>query len=193
MSGEPPASSDPLAEHTLASAVAWRGGFLTVHQESVRVPDGVIAPREFIRHPGAVMIVPLLGDGQVVLERQWRHPLRRAFVEFPAGKIDPGEALQACAARELREETGYVATEWIYLGGFHNAIGYSDEKIEVFLARGLTRTAQALDPGEVLEVHTRPWQDVLAEVRAGRITDVKTVIGLYWLADFLAGRWPAPG
>ena len=193
MSGEPPAPSDPLAEQTLESAVAWRGGFLTVHQETVRVPDGVIAPREFIRHPGAVMIVPLLDDGQVVLERQWRHPLRRAFIEFPAGKIDPGEALQACAERELREETGYTAAEWIHLGGFHNAIGYSDEKIEVFLARGLTRTVPSLDPGEVLEVHTRPWQDVLAEVRAGRITDVKTVIGVYWLTDFLAGRWPAPG
>lgn len=191
MSGEPPAQPDPLAEHTLESAVAWRGGFLTVHQETVRVPDGVIAPREFIRHPGAVMIVPLLDDGQVVLERQWRHPLRRAFIEFPAGKIDAGEALQACAARELREETGYTAAEWIHLGGFHNAIGYSDEKIEVFLARGLKRTVQSLDPGEVLEVHTRPWQDILAEVRAGRITDVKTVIGVYWLADFLAGRWPA--
>jgi ADP-ribose pyrophosphatase len=192
MSGEP-AGPDPLAEHTLSSAVAWRGGFLTVHRETVRVPDGVIAPREFIRHPGAVMIVPLLDDGQVVLERQWRHPLRRAFVEFPAGKIDSGESLQACAERELREETGYVATEWIHLGGFHNAIGYSDEKIEVYLARGLTRSAQALDPGEVLEVHTLPWQEVLAEVRAGRITDVKTVIGVYWLADFLAGRWPTPG
>ena len=186
-------SVEPLAEEVLDSRLAFRGRFLKIVSETVRVPDGVVATREFIRHPGAVMIIPLLDDGQVVLERQWRHPVGQAFFEFPAGKLDPEEGARACGERELFEETGYRAAEWVYLGGFHNAIGYSDEKIHVFLARGLNAGIAQLDPGEVLEVHTRPWQDVLAEVRAGRITDVKTIIGVYWLADFLAGRWrPLP-
>ncbi|MEG0822479.1 MAG: NUDIX hydrolase, partial [Burkholderiaceae bacterium] len=141
---------DPLAEETLSSELAYRGVFLQVQRETVRVPDGVVAPREFIRHPGAVMIIPLLADGQVVLERQWRHPVGQAFVEFPAGKLDANEGALACGQRELLEETGYIAAEWIYLGGFHNAIGYSDEKIHVYLARGLTLEQQKLDAGEVL-------------------------------------------
>ncbi len=185
------ADRDPLAEETLDSELAYRGGFLQVHSQTVRVPDGVIAQREFIRHPGAVMIIPLQADGQVVLERQWRHPVGQAFVEFPAGKLDPNESALACGQRELLEETGYVAGEWTYLGGFHNAIGYSDEKIHVYLARDLTLQEQKLDAGEVLEVFTQPWQDLLEGVRAGRITDVKTIVGAHWLADFLAGQWPA--
>lgn len=182
---------DPLAEEVLSSELAFRGRFLRVHREEVRVPDGVVSVREFIRHPGAVMIIPLLDDGQVVLERQWRHPVGHSFVEFPAGKLDAGEGALACGQRELLEETGYEAAEWIHLGGFHNAIGYSDEKIHVYLARGLSRGEASLDAGEVLEVFTQPWQQLQAEVRAGRITDVKTIIGIYWLADYLAGLWPA--
>ncbi len=108
-------------------------------------------------------------------------PLGRSLIEFPAGKIDPGEALLACAQRELREETGYVARDWTYLGGFHNAIAYSDEKIEVFLARGLTHEGAELDVGEVLEVFTAPWEQLLDWIRDGTITDVKTIVGTYWL------------
>lgn len=183
---------DPLAEEVLSSELAFHGRFLRVQREEVRVPDGVVSTREFIRHPGAVMIIPLLDDGQVVLERQWRHPVGRSFIEFPAGKLDASEGALACGQRELFEETGYQAAEWIYLGGFHNAIGYSDEKIEVYLARGLSAGIAQLDPGEVLEVFTLPWQQLLVEVRAGRVTDVKTIVGVHWLADYLAGLWPAP-
>jgi len=182
---------DPLAEETLDARIAWQGGFLQVHQDRVRCPDGVIAPREYLRHPGAVMIVPLLDDGHLVLERQYRYPLRRSFIELPAGKIDAGEALLACAQRELLEETGYVARQWTHLGGFHNAIGYCDEKIEVFLARGLEQRGAKTDAGEVLEVFTAPWQEVLAAVLAGQITDVKTIIGVHWLEKHLASAAPA--
>ncbi|MGE5713852.1 MAG: NUDIX domain-containing protein, partial [Betaproteobacteria bacterium] len=129
----------------------------------------------------AVMMIPLLDDGRVVLERQFRYPLGRSLIEFPAGKIDPGEALLVCAQRELREETGCVARDWSYLGGFHNAIAYSDEKIEVFLARGLTHEGAQLDVGEVLEVFTAPWEQLLDWIRDGTITDVKTIVGTYWL------------
>jgi ADP-ribose pyrophosphatase len=136
------------------------------------------------------MIIPLLDDGQLVLERQYRYPVRRSFVEMPAGKIDAGEELLECARRELREETGYDASEWLYLGGFHNAIGYCDEKIEVYLARGLTPGQARTDHGEVIETFTVPWREVLDWVRDGRLTDVKTIIGVLWLEKFLAGQWP---
>ncbi len=181
--------ADPLAERTLASEEVYRGLFLRVLRDRVRCPDGHEAPREYIRHPGAVMVVPLLDDGQVVLERQYRHPLRRSFIEFPAGKIDPGEGLLQCAQRELREETGYTAAEWIHLGGFHNAIGYCDERIEVYLARALAHAGARADAGEVLEVFTVPWERLLDWIRDGTVTDVKTIVGTYWLERFLAGDW----
>lgn len=185
----PPAGGpDPLAEETLESKLAWEGEFLRVYKDRVRAPDGHLAPREYLRHPGAVMVVPLLDNGEVVLERQYRHPLRRSFVEFPAGKIDPGEDILACAQRELLEETGYVASEWIYLGGFHNAIGYCDEKIEVFLARGLRHEGAGTDDGEVLEIFTARWQELRDRIHAGAVSDVKTIVGTYWLERFLAGR-----
>jgi ADP-ribose pyrophosphatase len=182
----PPADgADPLAEETLESNVAFAGDFLRVYKDRVRAPDGHLAPREYLTHPGAVMVVPLLDDGRVVLERQYRYPLRRSFVEFPAGKIDPGEDILTCAQRELREETGYVAADWTYLGGFHNAIGYCNEKIEVFLARGLRHEGAGTDAGEVLEIFTAPLQQLLDRIRDGSVTDVKTIVGAYWLERFL--------
>ncbi|MCK6427914.1 MAG: NUDIX hydrolase [Burkholderiaceae bacterium] len=188
-----PASVDPLAEETLESTVVYEGVLLKVYSDQVRCPDGHIATREYLRHPGAVMMIPLLDDGQVVLERQYRYPARRSFTEFPAGKIDPGEGLLACAQRELMEETGYSAAEWIYLGGFYNAIGYCDEKIEVYLARGLKREREPNnDAGEVLEIFTAPWEELLEWVREGSVTDVKTIVGVYWLERYLAGEWENP-
>jgi ADP-ribose pyrophosphatase len=185
-----PGPPDPLAEETLGSRLAYSGQFLRVYEDTVRCPDGHVAPREYLRHPGAVMVVPLLDDGRLVLERQYRYPLRASFIEFPAGKIDPGEDILSCAQRELREETGYVAREWTYLGGFHNAIGYCDEKIEIYLARGLSFDATVDNDGEVLEIFTAALDDVLGWIAAGTVTDVKTIVGAYWLQQHLAGRWP---
>ena len=187
---ETPGTPDPLAEETLESRLAYSGQFLRVYEDTVRCPDGHVAPREYLRHPGAVMVVPLLDDGRLVLERQYRYPLRSSFIEFPAGKIDPGEDILSCAQRELREETGYVAREWTYLGGFHNAIGYCDEKIEIYLARGLVFDATVDNDGEVLEIFTAALDDVLGWIASGRVTDVKTIVGAYWLQQHLAGRWP---
>jgi ADP-ribose pyrophosphatase len=181
------ATPDPLAEETLDSRLVYTGRFLRVYEDTVRCPDGHVAPREYLRHPGAVMVVPVLDDGRLVLERQYRYPLRASLIEFPAGKIDPGEDILACAQRELREETGYTAREWIYLGGFHNAIGYCDEKIEVYLARGLAFDAAANHDGEVLEVFTATLDEVFGWIDSGRVTDVKTIIGAYWLRRHLAG------
>ena len=179
---------DRLAETTLDSRLAFEGVFLKLFVDHVRAADGHEATREYLRHPGAVMMIPLLENGQVVLERQFRYPLARSFVEFPAGKIEPGEELITCAQRELLEETGYAAREWIYLGGFHNAIAYSDEKIEVYLAQGLTYKGADTDAGEVLEVFSAPWQNLHNWIADGSITDVKTIVGVYWLERFLRGR-----
>jgi ADP-ribose pyrophosphatase len=191
MSDDAPAA-DPLAEQTLESSLVYEGAFLRIYRDRVRCPDGHVGVREFVRHPGAVMIAALLDDGRVVLERQFRYPLARSFVELPAGKIDPGETPLACARRELLEETGYRAGRWRHLGGFHNAVGYSDEKIEVFLARDLVFEGGATDAGEVIEVFTAPWRDLLDWVRTGTVTDVKTIVGAHWLERVLSGAWPLP-
>jgi ADP-ribose pyrophosphatase len=183
------AADDPLKEETLESRIAFDGVFLRLYQDRVRASDGHVTVREYVRHPGAVTIVPLLDNGHVVLERQFRYPLGRSMIEFPAGKIDPGEALLECAQRELREETGYSAATWLHLGGFHNAFGYSDERIDVFLARGLSSDRTQQDAGEVIEIFTAPWQEVAAWIRAGTVTDVKTIIGIAWLEKWLAGEW----
>ncbi len=180
---------DPLREHTLDSHVAFEGSFLRLYVDKVRSADGHVSTREYLRHPGAVMIIPLLLDGQVVLERQFRYPLKRTAIEFPAGKIDAGEKPFKCAQRELLEETGYRAARWSYLGGLHNAIAYSDEKIEMFLAEELTHQGATLDVGETLEVFTTPWQQLLQWVREGTVTDVKTMLGVMWLEKVLAGQW----
>jgi ADP-ribose pyrophosphatase len=180
---------DPLREHTLGSRLAFEGSFLRLYIDKVRSADGHVSTREYLRHPGAVMIVPLLPDGQVVLERQFRYPLKRTAIEFPAGKIDAGEKPFNCAQRELLEETGYRAARWSYLGGLHNAIAYSDEKIEMFLAEQLTHEGATLDAGETLEVFTTPWHQLLQWVREGTVTDVKTMVGVLWLEKVLAGEW----
>ncbi len=180
---------DPLTEHTLDSRLAFEGTFLRLYVDHVRSADGHVGTREYLRHPGAVMIVPLLADGQVVLERQFRYPLKRTAVEFPAGKIDAGESPLACAQRELLEETGYRAARWSYLGGLHNAIAYCDEKIEMFLAEELTHEGATLDAGETLEVFTTSWHQLLHWVHEGTVTDVKTMLGVMWLEKVLAGEW----
>jgi ADP-ribose pyrophosphatase len=182
---------DPLAEHALDSRLAFEGVFLRLYVDRVKSADGHVGTREYLRHPGAVMIVPLLDAEHVLLERQFRYPLGRAIVEFPAGKIDAGEPPFECARRELLEETGYTARRWSYLGGLHNAIAYSDEKIEIYLAEDLERSGSAaLDAGETLEVFEAPWRQLLEWVRDGSVTDVKTMVGAFWLEKTLAGLWP---
>lgn len=185
------AADDPLAETTLDSRLAFEGVFLRLYVDDVRSADGHMSTREYLRHPGAVMIIPLLDAAHVLLERQFRYPLGRSIVEFPAGKIDAGESPFECAQRELLEETGYVARRWSYLGGLHNAVAYSDEKIEFYLAEDLERSGDArLDQGETLEVFEAPWRQLLEWVRDGSVTDVKTMIGAFWLEKTLAGDWP---
>lgn len=181
-----------LAETVVSSTRVFDGIFLKVQRDVVRLPDGQETGREHIVHPGAVMMIPLLDDGRVVMERQWRHPLGRAFIEFPAGKIDAGEAPIATCERELREETGYTARRFAFLATINNAISYSDEHIDLYLAEGLTAGEAKLDEHEHLEVFAARPEDVLGWVRDGAITDVKTIIGAFWLEKVLSGAWPRP-
>ena len=179
-----------LREHTVLSEQVYRGAFLDVRRDQVRLPDGGGAQREFIIHPGAVMVVPLLDDGRIVVERQWRYPLGRAMLEFPAGKLDAGESPQQCAIRELIEETGFRAAEWARAGILHNAVAYSNEGIEVWFARGLVAGERHLDAGEFLEVGTASLAELDELARRGELTDAKTLIGMLWLQNWRAGRWP---
>ncbi|MDP9043986.1 MAG: NUDIX hydrolase [Pseudomonadota bacterium] len=186
----PGPGDERLREHTQDSQQVYRGHFLDVRRDRVRLPDGGSAAREYIVHPGAVMVVPLLDDGRVVVERQWRYPLARAMLEFPAGKLDAGEQPWACGIRELREETGYRAAEWARAGIMHNAIAYSTEGIEVWFARGLQAGEAALDEGEFLEVSGMSVRQLVELAQAGELTDAKTLVGLLWLQNWQAGHWP---
>lgn len=181
---------DKLTESTLQSDTVYQGGFLQVRRDQVRLPDGAVTTREYIVHPGAVVVVPVLDDARLVLERQYRYPHRRSYIEFPAGKLDADEAPATCAARELHEETGYRAGELAYAGALHNAIAYSDEVIHVMFARGLRAGAPQLDPGEHLEVFCAPLGELLHAIRHGEAPDAKTIIAAYWYERHLAGGWP---
>jgi ADP-ribose pyrophosphatase len=178
-----------LREETIESKQVFRGGFLDVRCDRVRLPNGHESRREYIVHPGAVMVVPLLDDGRLVVERQYRYPMGRVMLEFPAGKLDPGEPGLSCAIRELAEETGYRASEWARAGILHNAIAYSDEGIEVWFARGLTLGERALDHGEFLDVSTATLEELLALAQSGELTDAKTLIGMMWLQNWHNGLW----
>ncbi|NMG74758.1 NUDIX domain-containing protein [Aromatoleum diolicum] len=179
MRSSPRSERDPLEEIQLDSAPVYDGVLLKVRRDRVTLPDGNESVREYICHPGAVVVLAVLPDGRLLFERQFRYPLRRAFLELPAGKIDAGEDLLACAQRELREETGYEAVEWQYLGVMHPCIGYSDERIEIFLARELTHVGDALDEGEFLEIVSFSVDEVMSAVHKGEITDAKTIVALF--------------
>lgn len=184
-----PDDDSHLVEHRTGGTTLLAGGFLEVRRDTVRLPDGGTATREFIQHPGAVAVVPLLDDGRVVVVRQFRYPIAKSIVEFPAGKRDPGEDLLACARRELQEETGYRAREWAFACEIHNAAAYSTESIWIYFARGLVAGAQNLDQGEFLDVLALGDHELDALAAANALPDVKTLIGLQWLQRWRAGAW----
>lgn len=178
-----------LTESRLTSEQVLKGDFLDVRRDTVRLPDGSVASREYVIHPGAVMIVAQLDDGHLVLERQFRYPVKAVMVEFPAGKLDPGESTLECAQRELREETGYTARQWARAGVLHPVISYSTEFIEIWFARNLSKGNPKPDVGEFLDVFTASAAELLDWCRDGRVTDAKTLTGVLWLQNVMSGTW----
>lgn len=181
-----------LDEKTLSSKLVFEGRFLKIRQDVAELPNGVQAGREYVVHPGAAAMIPIAEDGRILIERQYRYSMRRTYVELPAGKLDPGEDSLTTAKRELLEETGYVAARWAKLTQIHPAIGFSDELMDIFLARELTLREAALDEEELLEIEwvTIGW--MMDELRAGRLPDVKTQIATFWLEKLFSGAWPWP-
>ena len=178
-----------LRETCLATEVVEQGQFLQWRRDRVQLPDGRQAIREYVVHPGAVMIVAALPDGRLVMERQFRYPVGRTMIEFPAGKLDPGEGGLACAQRELLEETGYRARRWAQAGVMHPVIGYATEFIEVWLADDLIAGERHLDDGEFLDVFAASEDELAQWFRDGQLTDAKTVVGMMWLQQWRSGAW----
>ena len=182
-----------LMETKCSSREVFRGRFLHAFQDSVEFADGSTSVREYVVHPGAVMVIPLLqdesGNTRVVLERQFRYPVGQVMVEFPAGKLDAEESTWDCARRELREETGYSALEWARAGQLHPVIAYSTEFIDIWFARGLSAGERSLDVGEHLDVFTATPSGLLQWCADGTVTDGKTLAGVLWLQNVLSGAW----
>ncbi|SFB72218.1 ADP-ribose pyrophosphatase [Polaromonas sp. OV174] len=187
--GEESLADGHLLETRVSSEALLKGHFLHVWRDTVGLPDGSQATREYVIHPGAVMIVAQLDDGRLVLERQYRYPVQAVMIEFPAGKLDAGEASLACAQRELLEETGYSAREWAKAGVLHPVISYSTEFIDIWFARGLTLGERKLDAGEFLDVFAASPAELLAWCGSGRVTDSKTLTGALWLQNVMSGAW----
>lgn len=187
-------SDEHLIEHLLDRQELFKGRFLHAFRDTVRLPDGGEATREYVVHPGAVVVVPLLRgpDGQlrIVLERQYRYPVGQVMVELPAGKLDAGEDPLRCGQRELLEETGYQAREWARAGQMHLAIAYSTEVIHIYFARGLSSGERQLDQGEFLDVFSATPEELMTWCREGAVTDAKTLSCLVWVHNVLSGVWP---
>lgn len=174
-----------LSEHCISSQTIASGGMLTVKRDQVRLPNGNASQREYVIHPGAVVVIPILPNSNVVLEKQFRYPLHQVFIELPAGKIDAGEDILITGQRELLEETGYSASDWIKLGHQHPCIGYSNEIIHIYLARGLSAGAHKRDGDEHLDIFEAPFEQCLSMIQRGEITDGKTIIALFFAEKYL--------
>lgn len=177
-------SDSKLKEKTLHSEQVFQGRFLKVTRDQVETSDGKTSHREYIKHPGAAAVLPILDSGEILLLRQYRHAVKQIFYEIPAGKRDHGENHETTAVRELEEETGYKAKNLEYLTKIHPVIGYGDEVIYLYKATGLTEGRQKLDEGEFVEIVKLSSEKLKNMVKKGEITDVKTLTALFWYWSF---------
>jgi ADP-ribose pyrophosphatase len=186
-------SNDHLIEHRVHQEEILRGRFLHAFRDTVRLPNQNLSTREYVVHPGAVMVIPMLDTPEglrLVMERQFRYPVGQVMTEFPAGKLDAGEDPWLCAQRELQEETGYTARQWARAGVLHPVIAYSTEVIEIWFAKELSLGERRLDTDEFLDVFTASPAELMAACQQGRLTDAKTLTGLLWLQNVQSGQWP---
>jgi ADP-ribose pyrophosphatase len=186
-------SDDHLIERRVHQEKLLSGHFLQVLRDTVQLPNQNLATREYVVHPGAVMVIPMLETPEglrLVMERQFRYPVGQVMTEFPAGKLDPGEDPWLCAQRELLEETGYTARQWARAGVLHPVIAYSTEVIEIWFAKELTLGERQLDTDEFLDVFTATPAELMAACQQGLLTDAKTLTGLLWLQNVQSGQWP---
>jgi ADP-ribose pyrophosphatase len=156
-----------------------RGRVFSLIRENVTLDNGVTTDLEFVEHPGATAIIPMLNESRVLLLKQYRHPLRKYIWEIPAGTIDPQESVLNCAKRELIEETGYSANQWRKLGEITPVPGYSDERIHIYLATELQTAEQDLDRDEIINIHEVDYIEAMEMIKTGKIQDAKSIVGLY--------------
>lgn len=168
--------------------IIHRGRVYNLIRENVTLDNGVITDIEFVEHPGATAIIPMLNESRIILLKQYRHALRKYIWEIPAGTIDPQESVINCAKRELIEETGYSAEQWQKLGEMTPVPGYSDERIHIYLATDLQPTGQNLDRDEIINVHEIEISEAMEMVNAGKIQDAKSIAGLFLALNRLNGN-----
>ena len=178
-----------LEEQTLKSEVIFKGNWLKVQRDHVRLPNGAETFREYILHPGAALILPVLDDGRLLMIEQYRHPLKKIFLEFPAGKIDRGENSLQTAHRELKEEVGVVSKDLKLMTQIHPVIGYSNELIDLYLARDLTFHEAKPDPNEFLNTIEVKFTDAMDMLKSGKISDVKSAMALFWYDKIINSSW----
>lgn len=174
------------------SELVYDGSFLKVQRDEVELPNGKTTHREYIQHPGASLIIPVFADFETLLIQQYRHPLKKIFWEFPAGKKDAGENALTTAKREFFEETGITAKKWTWITDIHPVIGYADEVIHIFMAENLQQEDKPSSTEEFLEVKKMPFSAVTELVKSQQITDVKTLAAYFWAEKILSGAWKTP-
>nr|WP_066635522.1 NUDIX hydrolase [Desulfolucanica intricata] len=167
-----------LIEKTIDSKVIYQGKILNLRLDTVTLPNGNTGAREIVEHSGAVAIVAITDDQKVVLVKQYRHPVGEVLLELPAGKLESGENPLQCARRELKEETGWEAAEWIELTTFYTSPGFSNEKMYLYLAKNLSYTGQKLDEDEFVQVILMTLDDAVQRVLSGEIHDSKSIAGI---------------
>ena len=176
-----------LKEKTIKTKIAHKGTYLTLNSDEVLLPNGNISTREWIKHPGAVCCIPILPDGKIGLIKQYRYAVKEQMIEIPAGKLDQNETPEKCAMRELEEEIGYKADKITFLTTIHPAIGFTDEKMWLYLAENLVESEQSLDSDEFLVLFPTKLEEAVEMVWRGDITDVKTIIGILWAQRIILG------
>ncbi len=174
-----------LLEHQLESQLIYQGKFFNLYKDIVQLPNDKSSSREYITHPGAVVVAPILEDNRIVFVKQYRYPIKKISLELPAGKLDPGESEEISARRELLEETGYSAEKLIFISEFYPCVGYSDERMHLYIAKDMTHIEQSTDHDEFIDPVILNYEEALQMVVEGEIFDQKTMLSLFLIKKHL--------